>query len=189
MEKYKLLPLSRQEKEFAEVNHNLIYSFLHSQRCSIDDCYDIVVFGYLQAVQNYLRKESLRKYTFSTVAFMQMSGSLSHYYSGLSRQKIMPEKAVLSLDAERECSDSGRNENLYNLVSQSTDFREDIHTKYIIQQILDELSDTDKGILLMKIEGYTQMEIAQVYGISHQSVSLRLKNTQKRMRRRYGKES
>lgn len=38
------------ERKFAEENHNLVYSFLHSNKYNIEDFYSIAVMGYLKAV-------------------------------------------------------------------------------------------------------------------------------------------
>ena len=43
------------ERKFAEENHNLVYSFLHSNKYNIEDFYSIAVMGYLKAVQAYIR--------------------------------------------------------------------------------------------------------------------------------------
>ncbi len=64
-----LTKLSEQEKQFAEKNHSLIYRYLHSHGYSIEEYYNIAVFGYLKAVQVYSQRKDLQdKYMFSVIA-------------------------------------------------------------------------------------------------------------------------
>ena len=46
----KLTKLTEKERKYAEENHNLIYSFLHRHGYSIEDYYNIAVFGYLKDI-------------------------------------------------------------------------------------------------------------------------------------------
>ena len=56
-----LTRLTDNERKFAEDNHKLIYSFLSSY--SIEDYYNIVVFGYLKAIQVYSKRADLQVFT------------------------------------------------------------------------------------------------------------------------------
>lgn len=80
-------PLTRKQQKFAEENHALVYAFLHRKRLPEDIYYDIVIFGYLRAVQKYCDTPSLQEYRFSTIAWRQMRRSLYNYYRYLSRPK------------------------------------------------------------------------------------------------------
>ena len=50
-----LHPMTQEEREFAEQKHDLVIDFLRYRRLPMDDFYDIVIFGYLSAVQQYFR--------------------------------------------------------------------------------------------------------------------------------------
>lgn len=50
-----LRPMTQEERKFAEQKHNLVIGFLRRKRLPMDDFYDIVIFGYLSAVQQYFR--------------------------------------------------------------------------------------------------------------------------------------
>ena len=39
-------PLTEEQRRFAEQNHALVYKFLHQHGLSVDEYYDIVVFGF-----------------------------------------------------------------------------------------------------------------------------------------------
>lgn len=72
-------PLTEEQRRFAEQNHNLVYTFLHQHGLSVDDYYDIVIFGFLLAVQRYLTDASLAPYAFSTVAWSAMESALRNH--------------------------------------------------------------------------------------------------------------
>ena len=50
-----LQPMTQEEREFAEQHHDLVIDFLRYRWLSVNDFYDIVIFGYLSAVQQYFR--------------------------------------------------------------------------------------------------------------------------------------
>lgn len=50
-----LRPMIKEERGFAEQHHELVIDFLRCKRLPMDDFYDIVIFGYLSAVQQYFR--------------------------------------------------------------------------------------------------------------------------------------
>ena len=45
------IPLNETQRIFADKNHNLVYKFLHEKNLPASEYYDIVIFGYLRAVQ------------------------------------------------------------------------------------------------------------------------------------------
>lgn len=72
-------PLTEEQRRFAEQNHALVYKFLHRHGLSVDEYYDIVIFGFLLAVQRYLTDASLAPYAFSTVAWSAMESALRNH--------------------------------------------------------------------------------------------------------------
>ena len=50
-----LRPMTQEEREFAEQKHDLVVEFLRRRHLPMNDYYDIVIFGYLSAVQQYFR--------------------------------------------------------------------------------------------------------------------------------------
>ncbi len=49
----KLCPMTREEQDFAEQEHNIVIEFIRRKRLPMVDFYDVVIFGYLSAVQQY----------------------------------------------------------------------------------------------------------------------------------------
>ena len=70
------IPLNDTQRIFADKNHNLVYKFLHEKNLPASEYYDIVIFGYLRAVQRYLTDPNLAGYSFSTVAWRAMKGEV-----------------------------------------------------------------------------------------------------------------
>mgnify|MGYP000057872604 CR=1 FL=1 len=54
------IPLNDTQRIFADKNHNLVYKFLHEKNLPASEYYDIVIFGYLRAVQRYLTDRTLQ---------------------------------------------------------------------------------------------------------------------------------
>ena len=46
-----LRPMTQEERDFAEQHHDLVIDFLRYRRLPMDEFYDVVIFGYLSAVQ------------------------------------------------------------------------------------------------------------------------------------------
>lgn len=94
----KLSPLTEQEKRTAENNHDIVYAFLHGNKLSIEEYYNVVVFGYLSAVQDYHRNISLRKkYTLGCLAWLYMSSEVMDHFKMENAKKRKPEHGVEQL--------------------------------------------------------------------------------------------
>jgi len=79
--------LTKEQRDFAEKWHNLIYAYLNHKGLNEDEYYDIVVFGYLRAVRRYFEEEVLRQYAFSTIAWRCMSTEVKNEHIKRKRQK------------------------------------------------------------------------------------------------------
>ena len=45
------VPLTKEQQDFAAEHHGLVYKFLNDNHLPEDEFYDVVIFGYLKAVQ------------------------------------------------------------------------------------------------------------------------------------------
>ena len=61
----KLHEMTPLQKQFAEEHQNVVFRFLNQKGLPADDYYDIVIFGYLQAVQEYDENPALSHFRFS----------------------------------------------------------------------------------------------------------------------------
>lgn len=154
MKRHILTPLTDTEKKFAEENHNLIYSFIHRYRYSIEEHYNILVFGYLKAVQIYLNRKDLQeKYDFPFVCWMYLRREIGNYFTTESSKKRKSLEKVFSLDA-----DYAEMENQYNTVSKETLDNRIIEAESM-EKLLQGLSSTQRKIIRMKVDGYSNKEI------------------------------
>lgn len=65
-------PMTPAQQLFAEAHHNLVYAFLNEKKLPEDEYYDVVVFGYLQAVMDYTSQGQSSRFSFATVAWRKM---------------------------------------------------------------------------------------------------------------------
>lgn len=61
----KIYPLTNTQRDYAGNHVGLVYKFLYLNHLDIDEYYDIVIFGYLLAVQLYDEDERLKTATSS----------------------------------------------------------------------------------------------------------------------------
>lgn len=59
-------PMTPAQQLFAEAHHNLVYAFLNEKKLPEDEYYDVVVFGYLQAVMDYTSQGQSSRFSFAT---------------------------------------------------------------------------------------------------------------------------
>ncbi|MDE7193246.1 MAG: helix-turn-helix domain-containing protein [Oscillospiraceae bacterium] len=68
--------LTDEESAFAEKHHKLVFSYLYSRSLSYENWYDVVIFGYLHAVQIWFLRKELHKYKFSVIAYSAMGDAV-----------------------------------------------------------------------------------------------------------------
>ncbi|TQI68972.1 sigma-70 family RNA polymerase sigma factor [Clostridium sp. KNHs216] len=157
--KHAVEPLTSKERDFAERNHNLIYSYLVSKRLPYDEWYDIAAYGYILAVKEWHRHP---EYPFSRTAYYYMGGQVSHEFDRRSRQKNTAN--VISYDAayvdERiESIESGEN-------IEST-----VEIKCIAECIEKSVPPNRSTLIRLFKAGYNQTEISRILGVSAQRIS------------------
>ena len=85
--KHVLHPLTEEQKAFAEINHNLVYQFLHRKNYSIEEYYNVVILDYIMACQMYLERNDLQeKYAFPIIAYMRMNSAISNHFKAKNCQ-------------------------------------------------------------------------------------------------------
>ena len=60
--------LTEKQRQFAADNHYVLENFLRYRGMPMDEFYDVVIFRFLKAVQQYDERKDLQKYKFSTIA-------------------------------------------------------------------------------------------------------------------------
>lgn len=88
--------LTEKQRQFAADNHYVLENFLRYRGMPMDEFYDVVIFRFLKAVQQYDERKDLQKYKFSTIAEYAMRSAVSNYFAKKKRRDEKVE--ILSLD-------------------------------------------------------------------------------------------
>lgn len=167
--------LTPKQQLFASEHHNLVYKFLHTKELSTEEYYDVVIFGYLLAVQEYLEKPELSRFAFSTVAWTKMMDCVVNEWIYRSRPKRRA--YVESLQDETV---SGSLDNLFPNRRQS--MAEALDNQELAIRMLSHLTPKEKEIVHLKAKGYTYREIADCCKITVYSVNSRFYRLRKRIK-------
>ncbi len=165
-----LKPFTKNEQRFAEENHDLVYAFLNEKKLSEDEYYDVVVFGYLRAVQEYFDNKRICKYKFSTLAWKRMQYVLLDYYKYLSRPKR--NATVISLD---ELIDSEKGLCIANAIIYD-DLPTEMKEEMLMHELARQLPEREMRIVRMKVQGCKMHEIAKAERLTFQEINRLLDN-------------
>ena len=165
-----LRPFTKEEQQFAEENHDLVYAFLNEKKLSEDEYYDVVVFGYLRAVQEFCGTSKLRKYKFSTLAWKRMQHTLMDYYKYVSSPKRNAQ--VISLD---EPIDSEDGSCIADTISYD-DIMSELKEELLMHELAKKLSPREMRIVKMKVRGDKMHTIAKAERLTFQEINRLLDN-------------
>jgi len=165
-----LRPFTKEEQQFAEENHDLVYAFLNEKKLSEDEYYDVVVFGYLRAVQEFCGTSKLRKYKFSTLAWKRMQHTLMDYYKYVSSPKRNAQ--VISLD---EPIDSEDGLCIADTISYD-DIMSELKEELLMHELAKKLSPREMRIVKMKVRGDKMHTIAKAERLTFQEINRLLDN-------------
>lgn len=160
-----LRPFTKEEQQFAEENHDLVYAFLNEKKLSEDEYYDVVVFGYLRAVQMHKSDRKFFKYKFSTLAWKQMQGELANYYKYLSSPKRCA--TVISLDEPLDGEDGLCIADTISYDDIMSELREDL----LMHELAKRLPAREMRIVKMKVRGDKMHEIAKAEKLTFQEIN------------------
>ena len=165
-----LRPFTKKEQRFAEENHDLVYAFLNEKKLSEDEYYDVVVFGYLRAVQEFCEISKHRKYRFSTFAWKRMQEVMNDHYKYLYRAKR--NAVVISLD---EPLDGNEGLRLEDVISYD-DCLYEIRMELLLHELAAHLPEREMRIINMKIRGAKLQEIAKTEKLNFKQIGKILDN-------------
>ena len=151
-----LKELTTNQQSFATEHHNLVYTFLKKKKLHSDEYYDVIIFGYLRAVQKYLIRSNLRtRYSFSTIAWRAMECELSNHRIANSRLKRRG--TTVSLDAMQYCTGSFKPDDFFPGSDSQLD---QLDAKRLWLKVSTLLSEPQRKALRMSVDGYSLREIA-----------------------------
>ena len=158
------VPLNDEQRRFATENHNLVYAFLNEKNLPEDEFYDVVIFGYLQAVYEYTTKPLIQKYSFATIAWRRMGSRLANYYRDLSSSKRCAQ--TVSLYALADSNDLTWEETLADM----DDCMAEYESELLLHDLAMRLPRQQMNILHMKANGYGVRETAKKQKVTIRTV-------------------
>ena len=159
-------PLTKEQQLFAEENHHLVYAFLNEKELPESVFYDVVIFGYLKAAQEYCEVPSLHRFKFSTLAWKRMRSSLSNYYKYLSRPKR--NAVTVSLDELIGSEDGLRWE---DVVSRPDEMMLQLETELLLHALATRLPRREMRIICMKVRGDRMHDIAKAEHMTFRNIN------------------
>ena len=140
-----LRPMTQEERDFAEQKHDLVIQFLHCKCLPMDDYYDIVIFGYLSAVQQYIRKPPAGV-AFKAMAFRAMKDAVlreGEYYSRAKRCGV-----TVGLDD-------------VELTDPRQDTEQQVEDKALLERVVNVATPREARIINLLIDGFALHEAAR----------------------------
>lgn len=143
------------QKQFAEEHQNIVFRFLNQKGLPIDDYYDIVIFGYLQAVQEYDENPALSRFQFTTIAWTRMNDCLCSHYTHENRMmRKAPTVSVHTYTKAGRTLDEILPDRRKDLQAQTADH-------LFAMEVLSCLTDAERQMVHLKADGLTCREIAE----------------------------
>ena len=143
-----LRPMTQEEREFAERKHDLVIAYLCRKRLPMDDFYDIVIFGYLSAVQQYFR-DPPAGVAFEAMAIRAMKDAIlrdGEYHARAKRCGI-----TIGLDDLRS-----------TLTDPKQDTERRVADKAILEQVLSAATPQEDKIIHLLMDGFVLREAARL---------------------------
>ena len=140
-----LRPMTQEERDFAEQHHNLVIDFLRYRRLPMDEFYDVVIFGYLSAVQQYFRNPPAGV-KFKAMAFQAMKDSILRdgEYNACAKRCAY----IISLDD-------------MNVQDPKQDTERQIEDKALLEQVVSVATPKEAKIISFLVDGFALREAAQ----------------------------
>ena len=140
-----LRPMIKEERGFAEQHHELVIDFLRCKRLPMNDFYDIVIFGYLSAVQQYFRNPPAGV-KFKAMAFQAMKDSILRdgEYNACAKRCAY----IISLDD-------------MNVQDPKQDTERQIEDKALLEQVVSVATPKEAKIISFLVDGFALREAAQ----------------------------
>ena len=142
-------PLTAEQSQIAELNHNLVFEFLNEYNLPESQYYDVVIFGYLCAVQelsNHTKYLERKKRDFQTV-------SLSDIKSGG--------------DASLKTNETAAENRLL----------EDLNFSLLLHSLAAAITEKQMRIIRMKLAGFRMHDIARTEKMTFRDINRVLNDT------------
>ncbi len=155
--------LTEQESSFATEHHSLIYRYLNERNLSEDEYYDVVVFGYLNGVKKHFRREDLKQYSFTTIAWSAMNSSYANYERSKRRKNCAQ---ILSIHEPYHSAYA-----LEEVIANTKDYAEETIGAIMVKETMQSFEQTELEILKLLMEGYPKAEIRRILGMTVETLN------------------
>lgn len=171
----RLHELTHLQKQFAEEHLNTVFAFLSQKGLSAEDYYDIVIFGYLQAVQEYDENPALSRFQFTTIAWRKMNQCLSKHYAYEGRLK----RSAATVSTQTYTHAGRTLEEI--LPNRRKCLQEQTADRLFIMEVLSCLTETERQMVYLKADGLTCREIAEKFSTTVYSINGRFRRMRMRL--------
>lgn len=162
-------------KKIVESNIGLVADISKSYfKFGYDDIFQVGCIGLIKAVQDF---DVHKGYKFSTYAYIKIKGEI------LSFLRKRNSEFTLSLDYMIKSPSDNRKMSFSEIVSNDFNLEEYMSLKIDLMNCIHKLPEMYRKVLLLKMEGLKQREIAECIGISQNSVSRCYRNACKTIKK------
>lgn len=158
------IPLTPEQRQFAADHHGLVYAFLNDKHLPEDEYYDVIIFGYIDAVRRYFTESNLQHYSFGTIAWGGMQGSLANYNRSMHRQKRTA--TVVSIHISNY--DNGLS--LEETIGASDELMQQLETRLLLHDLASRVSRQQMDMVRLRSSGYSDRDIARKHNVSNSQV-------------------
>lgn len=154
------IPLTPEQGTFAAENHGLVLKFLNENHLPEDEYYDVVIFGYLEAVKDYMTRQNLRTYSFTTIAWRYMSRSIYNHRRSHARRNRHAD--VISIHSGLYAGGLP----LEHSVPYGQDVMAELETQLLLHELAGMITKEQMQMVRMRNDGYDIREIARSHNVT-----------------------
>lgn len=171
--------LTKFEQQLVTDNHNLIYGFTNRYKLDLEEYYGILALALCKAAQHYDKTKG----NFSTVGYTFMINAVRNHIKIKNRYKI----PLVYLDADYTDGNDD-NENLFDVImSDNLNPDDKVEGKEISQILLLMLSDKEKQIVIDRVNGLSEEQIAIKMGCTQQNIHAWIQKIREKWNKFYSK--
>ncbi len=177
-----LQPLTPEEQELAVKHFNLVDEFLHRKRLDPNEYYDVVIFGYLAAIQQGCRKDyPEEKKNFFGLIEVCMRNAVYQEWIGMGREKRKANQLSISLDAMLNADEDEFP--IYEIIEDARINIEDlIVNRDLIDRLLTEATPREREAFEYACLGFNLQETAEIMDVSSGTIRRFLYNFREKAR-------
>lgn len=162
-------PLTAEEQRLAEENLYMVDRFLRERRIDPNEYYDVVVFGYLEAIQYHTRVSPENNLFSLCMAFMRRK--LWMEYRRMLAYKRLGDRTALSLDHPLKTAGDSSFFLLETVHDKQQDIAQQAEALDLIHRMLSIATPREREAMLLACAGNGPKEIAQMLGIARETAS------------------